>query len=76
METETESGSEAANVKEVSGDDSTAGTASAVSLLARGSMTLGVDLASWRAWPGFICATISEIRPHPVTESLVASRAL
>jgi hypothetical protein len=39
-------------VKEVS-DDSTAGTASAVSLLARGSMTLGTDLAVWLACSGF-----------------------
>ena len=49
-------------MKEVS-DDSTAGTATAVSLLARGSMTLGADLASWLSCSGFIHATISEIRP-------------
>jgi len=62
-------------MKEVS-DDSTAGTTSAVSLLARGSMTLGADLAAWLACSGFIRATISEIRPHSVTDSPFASRAL
>jgi hypothetical protein len=62
-------------MKEVS-DDSTAGTASAVSLLARGSMTLGADLAAWLACPGFIRTTISEIRPHSVNDSPFASRAL
>jgi hypothetical protein len=61
-------GSEAANVKEVS-DDLTACTASAVSFLARGSMTLGADLAARLACSGFICAAISEIRPHSVTDS-------
>ena len=54
-------------MKEVS-DDSTAGTASAVSLLARDSMT--------PACSGFIRITISELRPLSVTDSPFASRAL
>jgi hypothetical protein len=48
-------------MKEVT-DDSTAGTASALSLLARRSMTVGANFAAWLACSGFIRATISETR--------------